>query len=149
MSPPILATIDESTPLIEAAKMMREKGVGDLLIARMSDRAARPVGLITDRDIVVHAIACDLKLDQLTVGDLCTRDPVTVDADAEPAQIPPAMIKPGLRPGLGHRASGTAGLLPLGDVIDAMEQIMNNLSDMLTRQLDYELAHMVTQDNAA
>lgn len=147
MSPPILATIDESTPLIEAAKMMREKGVGDLLIARMSDRAARPVGLITDRDIVVHAIACDLKLDQLTVGDLCTRDPVTVDADL--AQITAAMSKHGVRPVLVTRDSEIAGIVTLDDVIDAMAQIMNNLSDMLTRQLDYETAHMVTQDNAA
>ena len=149
MSPPILATIDESTPLIEAAKMMREKGVGDLLIARMSDRAARPVGLITDRDIVVHAIACDLKLDQLTVGDLCTRDPVTVDADADLAQITAAMSKHGVRPVLVTRDSEIAGIVTLDDVIDAMAQIMNNLSDMLTRQLDYETAHMVTQDNAA
>ncbi len=149
MSPPILATIDESTPLIEAAKMMREKGVGDLLIARMSDRAARPVGLITDRDIVVHAIACDLKPDELTVGDLCTRDPVTVDADADLAQITAAMSKHGVRRVLVTRDSEIAGIVTLDDVIDAMAQIMNNLSDMLTRQLDYETAHMVTQDNAA
>jgi len=149
MSPPILATIDESTPLIEAAKMMREKGVGDLLIARMSDRAARPVGLITDRDIVVHAIACDLQPDQLTVGDLCTRDPVTVDADADLAQITAAMSKHGVRRVLVTRDSEIAGIVTLDDVIDAMAQIMNNLSDMLTRQLDYETAHMVSQDNAA
>ncbi len=149
MSPPILATIDESTPLIEAAKMMREKGVGDLLIARMSDRAARPVGLITDRDIVVHAIACDLKPDELTVGDLCTRDPVTVDADADLAQITAAMSKHGVRRVLVTRDSEIAGIVTLDDVIDAMAQIMNNLSDMLTRQLDNETAHMVSQDNAA
>ena len=149
MSPPILATIDESTSLIEAAKMMREKGVGDLLIARMSDRAARPVGLITDRDIVVHAIACDLKPDELTVGDLCTRDPVTVDADADLAQITAAMSKHGVRRVLVTRDSEIAGIVTLDDVIDAMAQIMNNLSDMLTRQLDYETAHMVSQDNAA
>jgi CBS domain-containing protein len=149
MSPPILATIDESTPLIEAAKMMREKGVGDLLIARMSDRAARPVGLITDRDIVVHAIACDLKPDELTVGDLCTRDPVTVDADADLAQITATMSRHGVRRVLVTRDSEIAGIVTLDDVIDAMAQIMNNLSDMLTRQLDYETAHMVSQDNAA
>ena len=69
MSPQILATIDESAPLIDAARMMREKGVGDILIVRMSDNETRPIGLITDRDIVVHAIACDLKPDELTVAD--------------------------------------------------------------------------------
>ena len=47
MSPPMLATIDESAPLIDAARMMRGKGVGDILIVRMSDRGARPVGVVT------------------------------------------------------------------------------------------------------
>ena len=82
MSPPMLATIDESAPLIDAAKMMREKGVGDILITRRSGRETRPIGLVTDRDITVHAIACDLNPAELSVADLCTRDPVTVDAEA-------------------------------------------------------------------
>jgi len=149
MSPPILATIDESAPLIEAARMMREKGVGDILIVRMSGRAARPVGLITDRDIVVHAIACNLQPDELTVADLCTRDPVTVDADADLAEVTAAMQENGVRRVLVTRDSEIAGVVTLDNVIDAMAEMMNNLSGMLTRQLDYEMAHMEVQDNAA
>jgi CBS domain-containing protein len=152
MSPPILATIDESAPLIDAARMMREKGVGDILIVRMSDSGTRPVGLITDRDIVVHALACDLNPEELTVADLCTREPIMVDADADLAEITMAMNIHGVRRVLVTRASEIAGVVTLDNVIDAMAQITNNLSEMLTRQLDNELAHMVPvkpQDSAA
>jgi CBS domain-containing protein len=152
MSPPILATIDESAPLIDAARMMREKGVGDVLIVRVSDDGTRPVGVITDRDIVVHALACDLSPDELTVADLCTREPVMVDAEADLAEITEAMNMHGVRRVLVTRDSEIAGVVTLDGVIDAMAQITNNLSEMLTRQLDNELAHMVPvkpQDSAA
>ena len=71
------------------------------------------------------------------------------DVDADLAQITAAMSKHGVRRVLVTRDSEIAGVVTLDDVIDAMAQIMNNLSGMLTRQLDYELAHMVSQDNAA
>jgi CBS domain-containing protein len=152
MSPPILATIDESAPLIDAARMMREKGVGDVLIVRVSDDGTRPVGVITDRDIVVHALACDLNPEELTVADLCTREPIMVDADADLSEITEAMNMHGVRRVLVTRDSEIAGVVTLDDVIDTMSQIMSNLSNMLTRQLDNETAHMVSakpQDSAA
>ncbi len=145
MSPPILATIDESARLIDAARMMREKGVGDVLIVRVSDSGTRPVGVITDRDIVVHALACDLNPEDLTVADLCTREPVMVDADADLADITTTMNIHGVRRVLVTRDSEIAGVVTLDDVIDAMAQITNDLSEMLTRQLDNETAHMVSE----
>ena len=152
MSPPILATIDETAPLTDAARMMREKGVGDVLIVRVGDSGTRPVGVVTDRDIVVHAIACDLNPEELTVADLCTREPVMVDADADLAEITAAMNTHGVRRVLVTRESEIAGVVTLDNVIDAMAQITTNLSEMLTRQLENELAHMVPvkpQDSTA
>ena len=67
-----------------------------------------------------------------------------VDADADLAEITAAMNIHGVRRVLVTRDSEIAGVVTLDNVIDAMAQIMtNNLSEMLTRQLDYELEHMV------
>ncbi len=118
----------------------------------MSDGRTRPVGLITDRDIVVHAIACDLNPDELTVADLCMREPVMVDADADLAEITMVMNIHGVRRVLVTRDSEIAGVVTLDNVINAMAQITTNLSEMLRRQLENELAHMVPvkpQDSAA
>ncbi len=149
ISPPILATIEQSAPLIDAARMMREKGVGDILIVQKIGREERPVGVITDRDIVVHAIACDLDLDEVTVADLCTRKPISVDADADLVEITGVMKEHGVRRVVVKRECEIAGIVTLDNVIEAMAEMSNNLSEMVTRQLDYELEHMVSQDTAA
>lgn len=149
ISPPILATIDVSAPLIDAARMMREKGVGDILIVRKHGREERPVGVITDRDIVVHAIACRLDLDEVTVADLCTREPISVDADADLVEITAVMKEHGVRRVVVKRDCEIAGIVTLDNVIEAMAEMNNNLSEMLTKQLDYEAEHMISQDSAA
>lgn len=149
ISPPILVTLEESAPITEAARMMREKGVGDVVIVRRSGGIERPVGVITDRDIVVHGIACDLDLDAVTVADLCTRKPVTVDADTDLVQVTAVMKEYAVRRVLVLREDEIAGVVTLDNVIEAIAEINNNLSDMLTRQLDYEIEHMVSQDSVA
>lgn len=149
MSPPILAKIDESALLVDAAKMMREKGVGDILITRRIGKEDRPVGLITDRDIIVHAIACDLDPTELTVKDLVTRDPVTVEADAGLPEITAAMKENDVRRVLVTWEGDIAGVVTLDDVLTAMAEMMDDISDMLTGQLDYETEHMVSQGGAA
>lgn len=149
ISPPILATIEESAPLIDAARMMRDKGVGDILIVRKNGREERPVGIITDRDIVVHGIACDLNLDDVTVADLCTRKPITVDAEADLVEITLVMKEHGVRRVLVKRDCEIVGVVTLDNVMETLAEIGNNLSEMLTRQLDYEVEHMVPSDAAA
>ncbi len=152
MSPPMLATIDEFASLIDAAKMMRAKGVGDIIVTRISGGAALPVGVVTDRDIVVHAVACDLNPEKITVADLCTREPATVDADADLTEIAAAMNKHGVRRLLVTRDSEIAGVISLDNVIDAMAEIMTNLGETLAHQIDYEQEHFVpakSQENAA
>jgi len=149
ISPPMLATIDEAAPLIDAARMMREKGVGDIVIVRKVGRDQRPVGVITDRDIVVHAIACDLDLDEVSVADLSTREPISVDAEADLVEITEVMKANGVRRVVVKRDCEIAGIVTLDNIIEAMAEMNNNLSQMLTRQLDYEIAHMVSQESAA
>ena len=71
--PAITAHPDET--IAEAARRMRDKHVGDLVVA---DTQQRPIGLLTDRDIVVSAVAQSPdKLESLLVGDLMSRDVIT------------------------------------------------------------------------
>ena len=152
MSPPMLATISESASLIDAAKMMREKGVGDIIVTRISGGKALPVGVVTDRDIVVHAVACELNPEKISVADLCTRKPATVDADADLTEIAAAMNKHGVRRLLVTRESEIAGVISLDNVVDAMAEIMTNLGETPAHQIDYEQEHFVpakSQENAA
>jgi signal-transduction protein with cAMP-binding, CBS, and nucleotidyltransferase domain len=70
--------VDYCESIGEAARTMRDWGVGAVLI--VSDQAL--LGLVTDRDLVVRAVAQARAADE-PVGPLATRDLVGVNADDE------------------------------------------------------------------
>jgi CBS domain-containing protein len=68
-------TVQPSTPVVEAARVMRDEDVGLLPIVE----GDQLWGTITDRDIVVRAIADGRDLQSTTVGEIASRDLVTID----------------------------------------------------------------------
>ena len=64
--------------LVEAARKMRDLGVGALPICGEDNRLA---GMITDRDIVVHCVADENDPSSTTVESLAEGKPVTIGAD--------------------------------------------------------------------
>jgi CBS domain-containing protein len=70
-----------SQPVADAARAMREHGTGDVLVVD----GGQLRGLVTDRDIVVRAVADGRDPENTPVGEICSPDLVTVapgdDAD--------------------------------------------------------------------
>jgi predicted transcriptional regulator len=54
----------------EAARLMRAEHVGSLIVVEVTDRGNRPVGVITDRDLVVEVLATEVDATTLAVEDL-------------------------------------------------------------------------------
>lgn len=77
----VMSTRPRSLPrdatLREAARMMRDEGVGDVLVTV----AGRLCGMVTDRDIVVRAVAEDWDARITSLGEVCTADLATVRPD--------------------------------------------------------------------
>ena len=57
------------TTVSDGATLMRNMHIGDLVVAETDDDN-RPIGLVTDRDIVVEVVAAGLDPTSLTVGDI-------------------------------------------------------------------------------
>jgi CBS domain-containing protein len=75
-----VVTVREFDDLTHAAQLMREKHVGYLVVVVPSpaENALRPVGVLTDRDIVVAVVGRDINPRELRVGDVMTREPVVI-----------------------------------------------------------------------
>jgi CBS domain-containing protein len=73
-----LVTCPSSAPLRDAAKHMRDRDIGDVLV--VDDGTVR--GIVTDRDIVVRGVADGGDVREATVGDVCTGELTTVTADS-------------------------------------------------------------------
>ena len=72
-------SIDASTSVVEAAQLMREGHIGSLPIT--ADE--RLVGMITDRDIAMRVVAEAADHTNTSVGDVSSRDLVTVEPDED------------------------------------------------------------------
>ena len=81
-----------------AAKLMRQHHVGSLVIVdRVDGGLGIPLGIVTDRDIVVEVIATDLDPNTMTVGDIMSGKVVTVRADAGAVEAMQIMRTRGVR----------------------------------------------------
>jgi CBS domain-containing protein len=100
------------TTLDMAAKVMRDKDIGDVVVVD-NDRL---VGVVTDRDIVVRAVADGLAPDQATVGSVVSREPVTVRPDETAQQAALLMRERAVRRLLVCDDSGLVGVVSIGDL---------------------------------
>lgn len=85
------------TTVTEAAALMREYHVGDVIIVETRDGKRIPVGIVTDRDIVVEAVAAGVDPSLLKLGDLRLAPLVTVEEGASYAQTVSRMSVAGVR----------------------------------------------------
>ena len=68
---------DKESSIVEIARLMRRHHVGDVILVTGSGDRSRPVGILTDRDIVIELIACDVPLDSVCAGDVMSYELVT------------------------------------------------------------------------
>lgn len=76
--------VSERSNLAEAARKMRDLDVGSLPICGDNDRL---LGMLTDRDIVISAVADGLNPTEVPVRALATGTPVWVDAQAPVEEV--------------------------------------------------------------
>ena len=71
-------TVEPSAKVVDAARAMRQQDVGPVPVVENGDRLA---GIVTDRDIVLRVVADGGDPQSTTVGEIMSRDLVTVDPD--------------------------------------------------------------------
>jgi len=70
---------EPSQSLVEAAQAMKQEDVGSLPVVE----GGRLLAVLTDRDIVVRAVAEGVDLQATRVGDVASREPVTVGPEED------------------------------------------------------------------
>lgn len=72
-------TVRTDATLLQVARIMRDQRIGDVLV---TDPDGALCGIVTDRDIVVRAVAAGLPLDRTQASEICSSDLVHVDESA-------------------------------------------------------------------
>ena len=130
-------TIREEEDLGVAAKLMRERHIGYLIVvkAQVSDGSLVPVGVLTDRDIVVKVLAPQVDPCTLRVGDVMTQKPVVAREADDLTDALRTMRKIGVRrlPVTDGRGQ-LVGVLSLDDILDALADDLKNVAGSIRRE---------------
>ena len=112
-------TVHPTDELRTAAKLMREHHIGFLVVVPpASAEAPGPIGVITDRDIVVSTLALDVDPSSVRVGDVMTSSPSIALVDDSVADAVAQMRHRGVRrlPVVGDSCK-LVGVISLDDIL--------------------------------
>lgn len=68
---------EADTPIPDVAALMRKHHVGDVVVVEKKEGSSIPIGVVTDRDIVIETIALQLDAKVFTAGDIMNAPIVT------------------------------------------------------------------------
>jgi predicted transcriptional regulator len=114
--------------IMEAAAAMRRFHVGTLVVMDEDD-GDRPVGIVTDRDLVLQAVAEGHSPREVYVGEMMSPIVATVDEGADLHEALERMRAAGVRRLLVTQANGAiAGILSADDVVDGLSADLASLA---------------------
>jgi CBS domain-containing protein len=122
-------SIGSAADIAEAAKLMRDEQVGFLVVYKAGDELHRPIGVITDRDIVLQVTARDISAHSVTVQDVMTQQPLIACEVDDLSDVLQAMRLAGIRrvPVVDARGS-LSGIIALDDAIDLITGLLCDVS---------------------
>ncbi|HET8699432.1 MAG TPA: CBS domain-containing protein, partial [Gammaproteobacteria bacterium] len=123
-----VATIGPKQGVREAAVRMREEHVGDLIVVEHRNGVTVPIGILTDRDIVLGVVAKGVPLDSVTVGDAMTSPVLSVKESNGIAFTLREMRRVGVR--RAPVVDDDGGLVAVLSVDDAIDHIAAQLADI-------------------
>ena len=129
-----VVTCVANTSLAEVARRMRDRHVGAVVVLDDEQRR-RPIGVVTDRDIVIEIVATGLDADTITAGDVMLDGLVTVDEDSGPLEAAQLMRSRGVRRlPVVDRSGALAGIITLDDLVHLLAGEMGHLARLIERQ---------------
>jgi CBS domain-containing protein len=111
--------LDASATVSDAARAMRARDVGDVLVRR----DGRVCGIVTDRDLVVRAIAGDPQGGgRKPLGEICTTELAAIAPDAEVDEVIRLMRDKAIRRVPVVEGDRALGIVSLGDLAIARDR---------------------------
>jgi CBS domain-containing protein len=127
------------TSVLAAARLMRQRHVGDLVVVEDPDGDQSPLGIVTDRDLVVEVLALERNPASVTVREVMRKPVVVAGCDEEAGKAAERMKMHGVRrvPVMGNNRK-LAGIVSLDDLLVQLAADANVLVDVVAREQGQE-----------
>lgn len=122
-------------PLRSAVAMMHGHEVGTVIVIERDRDLVRPIGIVTDRDVVYAQVSRGVELSQLRVGDAMTTHPTFVAETASLADAIRRMSEAGVRRmPVVNEAGDLVGILSLDDLLPVVCEQLQGLARLIGGQ---------------
>jgi len=130
--------IDQDAGIVEVAQLLRQRHVGSVIVV---DAQGRPVGVVTDRDLVIEVIAEEVPVDSVTVKDIMAPQLLTVGAGEGLEEVLEKLRQAGVRRAPVVDEEGLlSGMISLDDILRHLSQEIYTLGRVIDREQDMEAA---------
>jgi CBS domain-containing protein len=120
-----------ATSVHEGARLLREHHVGALVVID-SRQNSRPLGIVTDRDMVVEVLATGIDPSKLAVGDIMSGNIVTVSASEGVPETIKLMQERGVRRVVVvDNAGALVGIVSFDDLVPYVSEGLAGLADAI------------------
>lgn len=134
-------TIGPKATILEAAKKMREFHVGDLIVIPDSMQKSVPLGILTDRDIVMSTVAFGVAPDTVYVEDVMAPTLVTAKTNDNFYHVLNLMKEHGIRRIPLVDGGGTvAGIVCADDILATLAGELNDVAKITEKQRNVEVS---------
>ena len=122
-----------------AARLMRQSHVGDLVVVNDPDTDPTPIGMVTDRDIVLEVIGKELNPNTVAVREIMHAPAVIASETDESSQAIERMKSHGVRrlPVMGQNGK-LAGVVSLDDLLRQLAADATALVEIVNREQSQE-----------
>ncbi len=117
----------------DAALLMRDQNIGCVVVA---DAARRPVGVVTDRDLVIWAIAEGHDARKLRLRDIMSDEPIFLSSDQGLDQVVTAMRELAIRRvPIVDEAGELCGLVSMDDLVILLADQIGSLAEAVREEV--------------
>lgn len=132
--------VQRDTTIQEAAKLMRSHHVGALVVVREVAGKRHPVGLVTDRDLVIEVLATELDASVITVGDIMLPKPAIVPETTGVFEAIQFMRDKAVRRlPVVDEYGALIGIVTLDDLLSLLADELSQLSTLVERDQTKEI----------
>lgn len=131
--------VNQDQTILDVAKIMRQYHVGDVVVVKEQNEMKVPVGILTDRDIVVEILAKELKADEILVADAMSFELLTALEEDEIFETLKRMRAGGVRRiPVVNGQGGLEGIIAADDLVDLLAEEMMDLVALISNQQHLE-----------
>ena len=134
-----IAACGRTTSIFEAACMMRQHHTGDLIVVDDPSGDRTPAGIVTDRDIVLEALANEVDTGRTPVSAIMSSRLVIASADEDVLDAMERMRLHGVRrlPVIDH-AGRLVGIVTLDDILTLQAGHFATLAAIVSKEINRE-----------